>query len=376
MNARLLDRRDWLKAITALTTSAGASCSTTTTSAPASSSPHRQLAAVTVAPERVIDTVVGLRPFRRPGFRVEVERLGEKVIIHNYGHGGCGVTLSWGTAQLALEQALETPYRQAAVLGAGAVGLATARLFQDHGFDVTIYARDLPPNTTSNVAGAQWAPDTIIDNEYRTSAFDDLLVEVSVFAHRYFQSLVGDRYGVRWLDAYEFADSPDGHDGWYEGQLLADLFPKTSLEPGEHSFGSRSVSHYPSMHIDPAIYLRAMMADVRLAGGTIVIRDFPDVEAVVGLEQPLVVNCTSLGARELFDDDEMVPIKGQIAVLRPQPEIDYLTYTVDGSLYMMPRRSGIILGGTRERGTESLEPDPLETERILEGHRRLFGEMT
>ena len=101
-------------------------------------------------------------------------------------------------------------------------------------------------------------------------------------------SLVGDRYGVRWLDAYEIADSPDAQDVWYEGQLLADLFPKTLLEPGEHSFGSRSVSHYPSMHIDPAIYLRAMMADVRLAGGAIVIRNFPNVEAVVGLEEPLV----------------------------------------------------------------------------------------
>ena len=118
------------------------------------------------------------------------------------------------------------------------------------------------------------------------------------------------------------------------------------------------------------------MADVRLAGGTIVIRDLPDIAAVVGLGQPLVVNCTGLGARELFDDNELVPIKGQISILLPQPEIDYLTYTADGSLYMMPRQSGIILGGTAERGVESLEPDPRETERILEGHRRLFGEMT
>ena len=160
-----------------------------------------------------------------------------------------------------------------------------------------------------------------------------------------------------------------------EGELLGALFPKTLLEPGEHPFGQRSIYSYPSMHIDPAIYLRAMTADVRLAGGTIVIRDFQDVEAVVDLEQPLIVNSTGLGARELFDDDELVPIKGQISILRPQPEIDYLTYTVDGALYMMPRQSGVILGGTEERGVESLEPDPRETERILEGHRRLFGEM-
>ena len=43
-----------------------------------------------------------------------------------------------------------------AVLGCGAVGLATARVLQDRGFAVTIYARQLPPDTTSNVAGAMW----------------------------------------------------------------------------------------------------------------------------------------------------------------------------------------------------------------------------
>jgi D-amino-acid oxidase len=114
----------------------------------------RGLAKVLVAPERVIRHVVGLRPFRRSGFNVGIERLGDKPLIHNYGHGGGGMYLSWGTALLALHHALATPYRDAAVLGCGAVGLATARLFQDHGFTVTIYARDLPPDTTSNMAVA------------------------------------------------------------------------------------------------------------------------------------------------------------------------------------------------------------------------------
>jgi D-amino-acid oxidase len=107
-----------------------------------------------LAEHLVIRNVAGLRPFRPQGFRVEAERIGEKLVIHNYGHGGCGVTLCWGTARLALDIALQQPQRRAAVLGCGAVGLATARLLQDHGFDVTLYARDLPPETTSNIAGA------------------------------------------------------------------------------------------------------------------------------------------------------------------------------------------------------------------------------
>jgi hypothetical protein len=42
---------------------------------------------------------------------------------------------------------------------------------------------------------------------------------------------------------------------------------------------------------------------------------------------------------------------------------------------MFPRSDGIMLGGTFERGVESLEPDPQQAERILTGHARLFGSM-
>lgn len=58
------------------------------------------------------------------------------------GHGVAGFTLSRGTAQLALEKVGRSGRSgPVAVLGCGAVGLATARLLQGRGFDVTIYAR-------------------------------------------------------------------------------------------------------------------------------------------------------------------------------------------------------------------------------------------
>jgi D-amino-acid oxidase len=105
----------------------------------------RRLASVLVSPDRIIRHVVGLRPFRRSGFNVSVEHLDEKPIIHNYGHGGGGISLSWGTADLVLQHALSTTYRDAAVVGCGAVGLATARLLQDHGFTVN----DLRPRSAT-----------------------------------------------------------------------------------------------------------------------------------------------------------------------------------------------------------------------------------
>jgi D-amino-acid oxidase len=55
---------------------------------------------------RVLAERVGLRPFRRSGVRLERDRLGDgRTVIHNYGHGGAGFTLSWGCAKEALEMA-------------------------------------------------------------------------------------------------------------------------------------------------------------------------------------------------------------------------------------------------------------------------------
>jgi hypothetical protein len=99
------------------------------------------------------------------------------------------------------------------------------------------------------------------------------------------------------------------------------------------------------------------------------------------LNEPLIVNCSGLGSRELFGDDELVPAKGQLTVLIPQPEVTYRTsggtrrFNNGIGIHMMPRRDGIALGGTSERGDWSTEPDPAAIARIMEGHIELFGGM-
>ena len=47
---------------------------------------------------RIIGGAVGLRPSRSE-VRLDVEYIGERKVVHNYGHGGAGVTLSWGCAE-------------------------------------------------------------------------------------------------------------------------------------------------------------------------------------------------------------------------------------------------------------------------------------
>lgn len=321
----------------------------------------------------MIRQVAGLRPFRRSGFRVDVESLGDKTLVHNYGHGGGGISLSWGTAQLAAERASATTHRQAAVIGCGAVGLATARLLQDRGFTVTIYARDLPPNTTSNIAGAQWAPFSVVDSDRRTAALDAQYVRASELAYRYFQLLAGARYGVNWREQYFLSTQPR-RPASGERSLIEHLIPVADVPPNEHPFGALHVGRMLSMHIEPSIYLATVLADFRLAGGHVVVREFSEPQQLAQLAEPIIVNCSGLGAATLFGDGDMVPIKGQLTVLVPQAEVDYITIG-PGELYMMPRQDGIVLGGTFERGVNTLEPDPTQAQRILSGHRALFESM-
>ena len=77
------------------------------------------------------------------------------------------------------------------------MGLTTARLMQDRGWDVTIYSKDLPPHTTSNIAGGQWSPASVYEEASLTPTFRQQFETAMKLSYRYFQPLVGPEYGVR-----------------------------------------------------------------------------------------------------------------------------------------------------------------------------------
>ena len=91
---------------------------------------------------------------------LKADKLDDKLLVHNYGHGGAGMSLAWGTGLMAAEFATEHQSRQAAVIGCGSVGLTCARQLQRRGFDVTIYALAVPPNVTSNMSLAGFTPES------------------------------------------------------------------------------------------------------------------------------------------------------------------------------------------------------------------------
>ncbi len=334
-----------------------------------------RLKPVIVSPDRVIRTIVGLRPFRPSGFVVKAEQADEKTIVHNYGHGGAGITLSWGTAHLAEQFVRKTGKKEVAVIGSGAVGLATARLLVERGYKVAIYTKDLPPNTTSNIAGGQWFPFTVYDVDQLTSDFEEQFWNAADFAYKRYQTMVGEYYGVRWLPNFQMADTPLPTNGLFSrtGPLFPMLPEFSELGPAKHPFPFRYARRFDTMFIQPPVYLDAMLRELRISGVPIEVRAFSDSKELQSLPEPVIVNCTGLGAKELFGDEELTPIKGQLTVLLPQEEVAYATMPPE--LYMFPRRDGIVLGGTHERGVWDLHPDPDETTRILAQHSDIFRRM-
>jgi D-amino-acid oxidase len=341
------------------------------------SSKGHDLAPVRVSEDRIIRTTVGLRPFRPSGFRVESETMGDKTIVHNYGHGGGGMSLSWGSSHLAVEKAIQSGSTRYAVIGCGVMGLSTSRLLQGLGLDVTIYAREINPFTTSNMSAAWWSPGSTVDPQERTPEYNQQFEAAARWAHRYYQNFLGDDYGVHFRERYSVSETPpdeERREGPTTQDLIGDLFPETQdLAAGEHPFPWPYVRRSWTMVIEPPRYLRALLRDYRLAGGDVVVREFTSLDEVLALEEPVILNCSGLGSRDLFGDETMTPIKGQLTVLLPQPQVRYMM--VGGGLYMIPRGDGIVLGGTHERGEWSLEPSRTEMNRVMNGHMEFWSRM-
>jgi glycine/D-amino acid oxidase-like deaminating enzyme len=332
---------------------------------------------VQVSWDRILRTTVGLRPHRSSGFLLRAESFAGKTLIQNYGHGGAGMSLGWGCGELVADIARETAHRRAAVIGCGSPGLTTARQLQQRGFAVTIYAATVPPDTTSNLSLATFSPTAgLVSAGHRTAAWDTQFRRAAEISYREMLRLRGSRYGIGWIDSFTATEDPAPPEpNADEASLLPEQFQAQPqvLEPGEHPFPTTYALRTRSLKIEPRTYLDALVSDVRQAGGRIVVRRFADLTELATLGEPVIVNCTGLGSRALFGDEELIPIKGQLTVLKPQPEVRYRATA--GGIGMMPRSDGIVLGNSQVRGDWSLEPDEALRQRVVTAAGDFFGAM-
>lgn len=122
--------------------------------------------------------------------------------------------------------------------------------------------------------------------------------------------------------------------------------------------------------IEPPIYLAELQRRVLVAGARVQHRVFTSAKDLARLPQPVVVDCLGLGAKEVFADNKVYAVRGQLVHLFPE-RLPYLLSGPHG--YVFPRSDVVVLGGTFEKGVTDLTPDQRLCEQILARHRRFFG---
>lgn len=305
--------------------------------------------------DRIISITVCTRPCRAQGPRIETERLGRKTIVHNYGHGGSGWSLSWGSSTLAVRHALATGAAEIAVIGCGALGLTSALLAQRAGLKVRIYAKERPPEVRSSFATGSWTPASrFCTEEAATPQIVQRWEEMARISYRTYQHMLGlPGDPIEWRDGYQLANEPFGSNGHRarEGEPLfadldkhlSDITPRREeLAPGTHPFAAPYVRRTTNMVYNLSYYTRLLVADFLAAGGAIETREFDSPSDVAKLKEKTIVNATGYGARALFGDESIVPVRGQLLRLIPQPELTYGLACFD-QVSMVPRRDGIVV---------------------------------
>ena len=356
----------------------------------AATGPRPSLPPIRARTDRVYDMAVCLRPFRAAGPRLDAERLGNTLVVHNYGHGGSGWSLSWGSSAIAVAKAMQASPREIAVIGCGALGLTSAILAQRAGARVTIYARDQMPDTRSFRASGAWTPDSRIALTGAAgpafAAEWEQMARTSFKTHRQYLGLPG--APVEWTDYYSVrADEPaptpavpvaSALDFASYSRNIADLVPKArKLAPEAAPFRARAVYQSEIMIFNIADYGHTLLNDFFTAGGQFRHADFHSPREIAALGKHAVINCTGYGARALWKDESVVPVRGQIARLIPQPEVRYgLDYK---HVFVVPRRDGIIVqdvsgGDMKGYGDASETVDRAESEHAVTTLAELFSQ--
>ncbi len=241
------------------------------------------------------------------------------------------------------------------VVGAGVIGLTTALVLQERGWSVEVWTKDDPADTVSAVAGAIWYP-------FLAQPRDRVLRWSAVTFQRLVSLARDAATGVRMQACIEvFAEQHP--DLWWASAAggVERLPPERVPAP----YRAAIAVDVPVCEVP--VYLPWLVATLLARGGRLVRRELCGWDEALACA-PLVVNCTGLGARELCDDRELQPVRGQVVVVEgTYAGPAWIDDTGAQPFYVIPRRNDIVLGGTAQVGDARLAPDAGDTQAILDG---------
>lgn len=251
--------------------------------------------------------------------------------------------------------------RPIVVIGAGVSGLTCGVRLLEEGYPVEIWARDRTPNTTSDVAAAAWYPPRR-EKDHRVDRW------LPVSLGRFIDLAGRADTGVVLRDGLElFRRAAD--DTWWRDILPG--FRHARAEELPDGFVDGFVASGVPV-IEMPVYMSWLTKRFADLGGRIVEKTLSDLQPAYGTAD-VVVNCAGLGARALTGDHSLVAVRGQVVRVEQFGLERYILdeQGPDGISYMYPRSNDVVLGGTRERGSDALDPDPEIARAIVQRCARL-----
>jgi D-amino-acid oxidase len=217
------------------------------------------------------------------------------------------------------------------VVGAGVIGLSCAVRVAEAGYEVAVFARDLPLETTSAVAAAIWMP--------YLSAPADRVAAWGRTSYEEFTKLAEQEPSVRLRHGQELLAEPTPDPVW--ASAVPDL-----RRIGSPPAGFKDGWSFTSPVIDMPVYLPYLVKRLEQAGGTLTRAAL----SALPTEADLVINCTGLGARLTAGDPTVVPVRGQVLTVEQFGLTEWLGADTDSSdlTYVIPREHDVVVGGTSQ----------------------------
>lgn len=234
------------------------------------------------------------------------------------------------------------------VVGCGISGLTCGVRLLQEGFNVSILARLVPPNTTSDKAAAIWYP-------YRAYPEDKVLPWCKKTLEKFLELSELSETGVSFTELYDVFDSEVSDPWWKEAVSEFRRLQATELPQG---YVDGYAAKVPL--IETPVYMPYLVKCFNALGGKIeILREELATLSELGAAHPLIINCTGLGARKLANDPAVFPIRGQV-IRTKNPGIERGIADETGRLalsYIIPRSKDCVLGGTAEENNWSEEVD-------------------
>ncbi len=335
------------------------------------------------------------RPMRQGTPKMYTEIVDNKLIAHNYGHGGSGWTLGPGAVKYVIDLldqqmqaqklAKNTPIT---IVGAGAIGLFSALELLQQGYqNITIVAESFD-NLTSHNAGGLLAP-VSMDND---PELQKLIDQIGIDAYIFYKNVALGKNklipnGAVIVPTY-FENREDSGLEAYVGQVMQPA--KDVILDFQNGTTRRMVAYDDGIFMDTG----SLMTSLYNAVADQVTFKKKKIHNFNEIPDQVIVNCTGNGAKDLAKDDKMIPVQGHLIMLKDQEPADLqhmiLVYfgkgktktgfNVKRSFYMFPKKLvgspakdvGVI-GGTFIEGADEKTPNNDEYEIMLNGAKQFYG---